>query len=265
MLSGDVIPSVRLYPLGNFAAAASGTLASSTDNCGSFTAAFIFKGYWDSMCHVPVSVCFSKVWILSNLYRFLVCRIRYSVWIFLGICSCQTIKYSFHSTATFGSVCVWETHTPFWGGHFPGRRRAWALTSGPVKVRLFVRLGQLQQRRLRGNNPKINNNLVTYGGDGFSIPCSEGERTERCFEASHIPRESTTAGHSQAGYEGAGGREMFQFNFSETAEVVTSTREFSYAAWKLEMFDLITDRLSPIATFRGPSPRPILLQFTPGT
>lgn len=49
MLSGDVIPSVLLYSLGNFAAAASGTLASTADNCGSFTAAFnftfIFKQY----------------------------------------------------------------------------------------------------------------------------------------------------------------------------------------------------------------------------
>jgi len=42
MLSGDVIPSGLLYPLGNFAAAASGTLASSEDNSGSFTAAFNF-------------------------------------------------------------------------------------------------------------------------------------------------------------------------------------------------------------------------------
>lgn len=48
MLSGDVIPSVLLYPLRNFAAA-SGALASSADNCGSFAAAsssaFIFKEY----------------------------------------------------------------------------------------------------------------------------------------------------------------------------------------------------------------------------
>lgn len=42
MLSGDVIPSVLLYPRRNFTAAASGTLASSADNCGSFTAAFNF-------------------------------------------------------------------------------------------------------------------------------------------------------------------------------------------------------------------------------
>lgn len=51
MLSGDVIPSVPLYPLRNVAAAASGTLASSADNCGSFTAAFssafVFKQHKD--------------------------------------------------------------------------------------------------------------------------------------------------------------------------------------------------------------------------
>lgn len=48
----------------------------------------------------------TEVWILSNLYICLACRIRYSVWIVLGVCSGQTVKYSspfpLPSTAIFG-------------------------------------------------------------------------------------------------------------------------------------------------------------------
>lgn len=84
MLSGDVMPSVLLYPLRNFAAAASGALASSADNCGSSAAAsssaFMFKEYYGFMLHAPLNVfAFTEVWILSNLDISLACRIRCSV------------------------------------------------------------------------------------------------------------------------------------------------------------------------------------------
>jgi len=114
-------------------------------------------------------------------------------------------------------------------------------------------LEQLQQRRLRGKNRQINNNLVILGGDGFSSPYSERGRAERCFGASHIPRELTTPGHSWAGYGGAEGREMFRFNFSEEAEVLTSTGEFASFYLKNGEVCLIADRLPSIATFGAPA------------
>lgn len=65
------------------------------------------------MCQAPINVfAFTEVGILSNLYICLACRIRYSVWIVLGGCSGQTVKYSspfpLPSTAIFG---LRERHT----------------------------------------------------------------------------------------------------------------------------------------------------------
>lgn len=59
------------------------------------------------MRQAPINVfAFTEVGILSSLYISPACRIRYSVWIVLGVCSGQTVKYSspfpLPSTAIFG-------------------------------------------------------------------------------------------------------------------------------------------------------------------
>lgn len=59
------------------------------------------------MLHAPINVfAFTEVWILSNLYICLACRIRHSVRIVLRVCSGQTVKcsspFSLPSPAIFG-------------------------------------------------------------------------------------------------------------------------------------------------------------------